>query len=106
MKKIEITINGRHYPCRVTMGAMLLFKRETGREATEIDGGALSDLITFVWCCAKSASRAEGVDFQLSLDEFADSISAEDAGEVFRSLSPDPSPEGEGSESSGGKKKK
>lgn len=104
MKKIEITINGRHYPCRVTMGAMLLFKRETGREATELDGGALSDLITFVWCCAKSASRAEGVDFQLSLDEFADSISAEDAGEVFRSLNPEES--GDGSQETGGGKKK
>ena len=56
------------------MGAMLRFKRETGREVTELDGGSLSDLCTYLWCCVKSASSADGRDFGLSLMEFADVI--------------------------------
>lgn len=35
MKKIQI--KGKEYPCRVTMGAMLRFKRESGKDIREID---------------------------------------------------------------------
>lgn len=101
MKKIELKINGKRYPCRVTMGAMLLFKRETGHEATAIEDGALSDLITFVWCCTKSSCRADGVDFQLSLDDFADSIDVATAETVFQALNDS----GDADDSGGGKKK-
>ena len=31
MKKIMIEVGGKAYPCRLTMGAMLLFKQNTGR---------------------------------------------------------------------------
>lgn len=37
MKRIEVIINGVAYPCSPTMGAMLRFKQETGREITEMD---------------------------------------------------------------------
>lgn len=76
MAKIEVTINGKAYPCRQTMGAMLRFKQETGKEVTEIDGG-LSDMCTFLWCCIASACKADGVDFDMSLMEFADSLTPE-----------------------------
>ena len=35
MAKIEVTINGAKYPCRPTMGAMLRFKKETGKTVSE-----------------------------------------------------------------------
>ena len=44
MAKIEVTINGTAYPCRPTMGAMLRFKKETGKEVTEITSNSLTDL--------------------------------------------------------------
>lgn len=74
MAKIEIIINGKHYPCRQTMGAMLRFKQETGREITEIEQGNFSDICTFLWCCVVSACKHDGVEFGLSLMDFADSI--------------------------------
>lgn len=77
MAKIEITVNGKAYPCRQTMGAMLRFKRETGKEVTEIKGD-VSDLCTYLWCCVASASKHDGIDFDLSLMDFADSISPEE----------------------------
>lgn len=76
MKKLEINIDGRVYPCRQTMGAMLRFKRETGKEVTEIDGG-MSDLCTYLWCCVASASKHDGVDFDMPLLDFADSVTPE-----------------------------
>ena len=77
MAKIEITVNGTAYPCRQTMGAMLRFKRETGKEVTEIKG-EVSDLCTYLWCCVASASKHDGIDFDLSLMDFADSIAPEE----------------------------
>ena len=76
-KKIEIIINGKAYPCRQTMGAMLRFKHETDREVTEMDAGALSDVCTFLWCCVASACKADGIEFGYTLMDFADAIDPE-----------------------------
>ena len=74
MKRIEININGEAYPCSPTMGAMLRFKQETGKEITEIDPTSLTDLCAYLWCCIASASKREGKQFTYSLMDFADSI--------------------------------
>lgn len=76
MKVLTIVVNGREYPCRVTMGAMLRFRRETGREVTEISG-SLEDLCTYLWCCVCSACRRDGQDFDMSLMDFADALDPE-----------------------------
>lgn len=77
-KQREMKILG--YPCRQTMGAFLRFKRETGREATEITND-LTDLLTFLYCCTASASAADGLDFDLTLDDFADRITPDELNE-------------------------
>ena len=81
MKEIRINVNGTAYPCSPTMGAMLRFKRETGREITEIDANSFSDLCTYLWCCVVSASKREGIAFDMPLMDFADSITPEDMAE-------------------------
>lgn len=78
MKRIEIEVNGMAYPCSPTMGAMLRFKQETGREITEINPSSLSDLCTYLWCCVVSASKREGKEFDMPLMDFADSINPDD----------------------------
>lgn len=78
MAQVEIKINNVTYPCRPTMGAMLRFKRETGKEVTEITANSFTDLCTYLWCCITSASKHDGIDFDLSLMDFADSITPED----------------------------
>lgn len=77
MGKIEITINGKVYPCRQTMGAMLRFKKETGKEVTEL-GNSLSDMCAYLFCCVASACKHDGVKFDMSLMDFADSVSPDD----------------------------
>lgn len=78
MAKIEITINNVAYPCRPTMGAMLRFKRETGKEVTEITDRSFTDLCTYLYCCVASASAADGTPFTMSLMEFADALNPDD----------------------------
>ena len=77
------TSNGREYPCRVTLGALRRFKLETGREAESLSGA--SDLGLFIWCCCQSASKADGVPFDVTQEEFLDGLDLSAAGE-FRSL--------------------
>lgn len=86
MRKVEITINGKSYPCRQTMGAMLRFKRETGKEVTDMDGGSLTDICTFLWCCIVSACKADGIPFDMSLMEFADAVSPDDMSQWTKSV--------------------
>lgn len=81
MKRIEINVNGTAYPCSPSMGAMLRFKRETGKEITEIDPTSFSDLCTYLWCCVVSASKREGKAFDMPLMDFADCITLEDMGD-------------------------
>lgn len=78
MKRIEINVNGVGYPCTPTMGAMLRFKQETGKEITEIDPSSFTDLCTYLWCCVVAASKREGKEFGMSLMDFADGITPED----------------------------
>jgi len=59
------------------MGAMLRFKEETGKEITDTDG-KFSDLCVYLWCCIVSACKRDGVKFDMSLMDFADSVSPED----------------------------
>lgn len=73
-ENLKILVDGKEYPCRQTMGAMLRFKQETGKEVTDIGAGSLTELCTFLWCCVVSACKSDGVEFGLSLMEFADSI--------------------------------
>ena len=89
MAKIEVTINGVTYPCRPTMGAMLRFKQETGKEITEITDKSFTDLCTYLYCCVASASAADKVDFSMSLLEFADALNPEDMQAWTAQMQPD-----------------
>ena len=71
----RITVKGETYPCRVTMGAMVRFKRASGRDVSEISKNDVSDMVLFMWCCVASACKADDVAFDLSFDDFADALS-------------------------------
>lgn len=66
MKKQTITLEGKTYPCRMTMGAMVEFKNATGREVTEIKQDGLEDVLTLLYCSILSASRVDGVSLPFS----------------------------------------
>ena len=70
----RITVKGETYPCRVTMGAMVRFKRASGRDVSEISKNDVSDMVLFMWCCVASACKAADVAFDLSFDDIADAL--------------------------------
>ncbi len=82
----EITIKGQDYPCRITMGALRRFKRETGKDVSELKENDVSDSVTLLWCCVASACNADGVPFSLSVDDFADCIEPSEMGAFTEAL--------------------
>lgn len=97
MEIIKITVSGKEYPCRQTMGAMLRFKRETGREVSDMEGG-LTDLCTYLYCCVASASAADGVEFGMTLTQFADVLAPADLQEWAQALGGHEDPDGSAGE--------
>ena len=76
--EIKITVNGQELPCRPTMGAMLRFKKETGKEVTEIKSENISDFLIYLYFCIVSACKRDGIRFDMSLMDFADAITQDD----------------------------
>ena len=85
------------------MGALLRFRQETGREITEINPSSFSDLCTYLWCCVASAAKREGLQFDMSLMDFADSLTPEDMTQWSEAIKDEADPE---AEASGEKKRK
>lgn len=78
MKTLRVEVGGKQLPCRLTMGAMLAFKRETGKDLAQMNGTNIEDLLCLMWCCISSACRADGIDFDLDFDDFCDHVTPDD----------------------------
>lgn len=77
-RTIEITINGNRYPCRVLLGGYLRFRDLTGKEATSIDTQSISDLATLLYSFVTASCHSKGIQFDLSLYDFCDSLEMEE----------------------------
>lgn len=75
MGKVQnLTVDGKSYPCRVTMGSMVRFKRASGYDVSAMSETDVSDLVLFLWCCVVSACKADGIPFDMEFDDFADKL--------------------------------
>ena len=73
-KPMTIKIDGKSLPCFPTMGAMLRFKEETGRDVTEVKPHEVSAVCVYMWCCVKSACAREGEPFDYTVQDFLDRV--------------------------------
>ena len=73
-----VTVGGRELPCRLTMGAMLLYKRNMQKDVSQMSGGYIEELLMFMWCCVKCACKADGVDFEPAFEAFCGQVSHDD----------------------------
>ena len=65
------------------MGAMVRFKRESGKDIREVNQTDVDLMLMFVWCCVKSACNADEVEFDIAFDRFVDMLEPEDFTEFF-----------------------
>ena len=83
----KITIGGKSYPCRVTMGAMLRFKRDTGKDVAKQDGENIEELMIFLHSCMASACKVDGVEFDMTMEDMADQMTPDDINEFYGAMS-------------------
>ena len=60
-----IKVGAKEFPCRLTMGAMLQFKRTVGKDVSQMNWEDMEELLTLMWCCVSSACRADNVEFSI-----------------------------------------
>lgn len=87
---LRLRVGGREYPAYFTMGAQRRYKNAHGSletpAADDIDAA-----ITFLYCMTRAACNAEGVDFDMDEETFADRLLPEDVAayfEAFNAASP------------------
>lgn len=85
MDKLCLEVGGKELPCRLTMGAMLLFKRNMGKDVGKVfqqmaDKGEadLEDVLMLMWCCIVCACKADGVEFGMDFETFTCHITPDD----------------------------
>lgn len=82
MKKI--TIRGIEYPFRVTIGAMVAYKRETGEDVSSFKGDDMEKLGVLLFHSLRSSCRACSIDFPFSSeDELLDYIDIKEASSLL-----------------------
>lgn len=84
MKKINI--GGKELPCRITLGAMLRYKREKGEDVSELDAKDVEGLAFFLYCCIVSACKADGVDWNESFEDLCDKIDLNDVNGFYEGM--------------------
>ncbi|MBO4525000.1 MAG: hypothetical protein J5692_00200 [Bacteroidales bacterium] len=75
---MEVSFNGTTYPMVLTMGAILDFKRLTGKDVSEVKSDDMEGLVTLCYCCLASACRAKKQEFPYSLQDFFDNCTIDD----------------------------
>lgn len=85
---MKMKIGDREYPMRLTLGAMLRFRRETGKELNEAEADmSMTMLIVLMWCCLVSACQADGVECDLTMEQMADRLDVKDVNRFSSQLS-------------------
>jgi hypothetical protein len=72
MKETAIEIGGKRYPCYMTMGAIVYFKRLAGKDISRMDPTDVEESLMVLYCVVKAASKAEGVPFDTDFPTFED----------------------------------
>lgn len=86
MKKTKIKVGDKEFPCRVTMGAMVRFKNESGKDVSKLEKTNISELVLFVYCCVKSACNADKVEFDYDFQSFADLMEPDVANSFYEDM--------------------
>ena len=84
MEKRAINIKGIVYPFRLTIGAMMAYRRDTGEDFTHFDGSDITKLGTIIYHGTRCATLAEDREFPFKTpEEFLSHIDMDDAAQLL-----------------------
>ncbi len=84
MEARSFIYRGAAYPARITMGALRAFRRETGNDFLKLQSDLSGeDLAVILWASIRSQCRAEGKEFDVSLDDFLDHVTPDEVSDWY-----------------------
>lgn len=75
---LRIKIKDEEYPSRLVMGALLMYKRETGEDVSQMKSDDMEKVLLLMWCCLKCSCQAEGISFEYDFETFCNLITPDD----------------------------
>ena len=82
----HVTIKGKRYPFRLTIGAMVAYKKAVGEDFSKFNGEDMEKMLHIIFYGIKSACKADGIEFPYqSPDEIADYIDMGQINDLFDS---------------------
>jgi cyanate lyase len=67
---MAIKIKKKEYPIRVTMWALLTFKREKGKQVSDLKDEDLEEMLYYTYLCVRGACMQDSVPFDMSFEDF------------------------------------
>jgi hypothetical protein len=67
---MPIKIKNKEYPIRPTMWALLQFKRDKGKQVSDIKDDELEDILYYTWLCVKGACLQQDTAFDMSFEDY------------------------------------
>ena len=83
----SITVNGKTYPLRADVRALMECKDETGLDIESVQESGTIGVCTFLFYFARAAARHSGEGFSLDRSEFLQGIELSDLNEAAESFS-------------------
>jgi peroxiredoxin family protein len=71
---MPIKINKKEYPIRVTMWALLTFKRDKGKPVTDLKQDDLEEMLYYSWLCVRGACMQDAVTFDMDFEEYVKQV--------------------------------
>ncbi len=66
----NIKIKKKDYPIRPTMWALLTFKREKGKQVSDIKNEDLEEILYYTYLCVKGACLQDDKPFEMSFEDY------------------------------------
>ena len=80
----HVTVKGKSYPFRLTIGAMVAYKKAVGEDFSKFNGEDMEKMLHIIFHGIKSACKADGIEFPYqSPEEIADYIDMERITDLF-----------------------
>ena len=89
VKNRRLKVGSRDVACRMTMGALVRYKRATGKDAATLTPDDLEGVMVLMYSCCISASHADGEGFTMSFEEFCDQLEPAAVNEFYAVIAPD-----------------
>ena len=80
----HVAIKGKSYPFRLTIGAMVAYKRDIGEDFSKFNGEDMEKMLHIIFYGIRSACKADSIEFPYqSPEEIADFIDMERIADLF-----------------------